>query len=62
MAKGLYRFVVYKDVKNYWRWRFVAPNGEIVATAEGYRTKRALMRSITLLQSRSPEAALRGKV
>jgi len=35
------RFVIYKDNKGEYRWRFRASNGEIVAdSAEGYIYKR----------------------
>jgi len=31
---------IYKDSKNEWRWRKIAPNGKIVgASSEGYKNK-----------------------
>lgn len=29
----------YKDSQGQWRWRRVAPNGEIVGNSEGYNNK-----------------------
>jgi uncharacterized protein YegP (UPF0339 family) len=32
----------YKDARGEWRWRRVAPNGEIVgSSSEGYKNKQA---------------------
>ena len=34
------RIEVYRDGASEWRWRFIAPNGRIMAdSGEGYRTK-----------------------
>jgi uncharacterized protein YegP (UPF0339 family) len=56
-----YRFQVYRDADNQHRWRFVASNGKIVAdSGEGYKTKRALNRSMTILRiyaANAPEVA-----
>ena len=42
-----YRFEIYRDAKGEYRWRFVAPNGRIMAdSGEGYKTKEALCRSL----------------
>jgi len=38
-------FVVYLDRANYWRWRLVAANGEIVAASEAYVSKSNAIRS-----------------
>lgn len=38
--------VIYKDRKGEWRWRFVAPNGRIVAdSGEGYKRKGNAIRA-----------------
>lgn len=59
---SFYRFVVYKDVDNKWRWRFVAPNGQIVAVGEAYRTRVSLLKSLRTLKLFAPDAAVRGRV
>lgn len=35
------RFVIYKDVSGYYRWRLVAVNGEKVAASEAYVSKQS---------------------
>ncbi len=35
------KFVIFKDVVGYFRWRLIARNGEIVANSEGYSSKNA---------------------
>lgn len=45
-----YEIFLYKDVKGEWRWRFVAPNGEIVAiSSEGYTRKANAKRAIEIV-------------
>ncbi len=39
------KFVVYKDVAGYYRWRLVAGNGEKVAASEAYASKANAARS-----------------
>lgn len=39
------KFEVYQDRANYWRWRLVAANGEIVAASEGYSSEYNAKRS-----------------
>ena len=40
------KFEVYKDKAGEYRFRLKAPNGEIIAVGEGYKTKRACMNGI----------------
>lgn len=55
-----YKFEVY-SAKDGFRWRFRCSNGKIVAdSGEGYKTKRALNRSMTILRiyaANAPEVA-----
>lgn len=43
------KFEVYK-AKDGYRWRLKARNGKIVASGEGYKTKRAAMRVDDILR------------
>lgn len=36
-----YKFEIYKDSAEQYRWRFKAPNGEIVGSSQGYTTKQS---------------------
>ena len=39
---------VYKDKRGEWRWRAKARNGKIIADgAEGYKSKRNVLRALT---------------
>jgi len=49
--KEKYKFVVYRDKKGEWRWRFVAPNNKIVAdSGEGYKWKVDCLDAIELVK------------
>lgn len=51
------KFTLYRDTKGEYRWRFVASNGEIIATAsEGYVRKIDCMHGIELIKSLGPDA------
>ena len=39
-----------------FRFRLVAPNGEIVAVSEGFKSKDVLLKQIELLKRYAPEA------
>jgi uncharacterized protein len=46
------RFVIYKDIKSEYRWRFKANNGEIIAvSSEGYTQKQNVINSINLVRT-----------
>lgn len=40
------KFEVYKDKAGEYRFRLKAPNGEIIAVGEGYRSKKSCMNGI----------------
>jgi len=40
------KFEVYTDKAGEYRFRLKAPNGEIIAVSEGYRTKKSCMNGI----------------
>ncbi len=53
------RFEVYEDNAGEWRWRLVAPNGEIIAdSGEGYVTKQGARRGIDSVKRHAPAAAV----
>jgi uncharacterized protein YegP (UPF0339 family) len=51
------KFTLYKDKSGEYRWRFVATNGQIIATAsEGYARKTDCMHGIELMKTLGPAA------
>lgn len=40
------KFEMYEDTSGEWRFRLKAPNGEIIATSEGYSTKQNCLNGI----------------
>ncbi len=44
--KATAKFEVYKDKAGEYRFRLKAPNGEIIAVSEGYKTKKSCMNGI----------------
>lgn len=52
-------FEVYQDSAGQWRWRLVAPNGNIVAdSGEGYSSKQGAKRGIESVREGAPDADL----
>ncbi|HOC77919.1 MAG TPA: YegP family protein [Methanofastidiosum sp.] len=52
------KFEVYEDAKKQFRFRLKAGNGEIIATSEGYTTKKACMNGIESVKKNAPIAAI----
>ena len=52
------KFVMYQDKAGEFRFRLKARNGEIVATSEGYTTKRACENGIESVRKNAPEAPI----
>ncbi len=50
------KFEVYKDKKGEWRFRLKAPNGEVIATGEGYSSKAACLNGIESIKKNAPQA------
>lgn len=46
----MYTFEVFKDKKKEWRFRLVAPNGEIIAQGEGYKNKKDCLSTVESIQ------------
>lgn len=52
------KFELYKDRQGEFRFRLTAPNGQTVATGEGYTTKRAALNGIASIQKNAPIAQI----
>jgi len=53
-----YKFEIFKDEKGETRFRFVAPNGEIMAASEGYKQKQSCWDSISSIQRHAADAEI----
>jgi hypothetical protein len=52
-------FEVYEDAAGQWRWRLVAPNGNIIAdSGEGYSSKQGAKRGIESVKAGAPDATV----
>lgn len=52
------KFEVYTDAKKQFRFRLKAANGEIIATGEGYTTKKSCMNGIESVKKNAPIAEI----
>ncbi len=52
------KFEVYTDTKKQFRFRLKAGNGEIIATSEGYTTKKSCMNGIESVKKNAPVAEI----
>jgi len=51
------KFTIYKDLKNEFRWRFIANNGQIIAdSGEGYTSKENCKAGINFVKTNAPNA------
>jgi len=53
-----YRFEIFRDANKEWRFRFVAPNGRIIATGESYRTRFGCMKAIKSIKKHAADAEI----
>jgi uncharacterized protein YegP (UPF0339 family) len=52
-------FEVYEDSAGAWRWRLVAPNGNIIAdSGEGYSSKQGAKRGIESVKNGARDATI----
>jgi len=51
-----YHFEVYKDKNNEWRFRLVAPNGQIIAVGEGYKNKGDCLSTVESIKKNAATA------
>jgi len=52
------KFVVYLDKAKKFRFRLVAPNGEIIAVGEAYESKASCLNGIKSIQKNAPIAVI----
>jgi len=52
-------FEVYKDKSGKFRFRLVAPNGETIASSEGYNEKSSCMNGIESVKKNAPIATVK---
>ena len=52
------KFEVYLDKAGEYRFRLKASNGEIIATGEGYKTKKSCLNGIESVGKNAPEAPI----
>jgi hypothetical protein len=52
------KFEVYQDGNGDYRFRLKARNGQVIATGEGYSTKKACLNGIASIRKNAPDARL----
>ena len=52
------KFEVYQDKRGEYRFRLKAGNGQVIATGEGYTTKKACMNGNESIRKNAPGAKL----
>ena len=52
------KFELYKDKKGEFRFRLVAPNGQTIATGEGYKSKESAKNGIESVKKNAPGAEI----
>lgn len=52
------KFELYKDRKGEYRWKLVAPNGQVIAVSEGYTTKESAKNGIDSVKKNAPAASV----
>jgi uncharacterized protein YegP (UPF0339 family) len=52
------KFELYKDARGEFRWRLVAPNGQVIAAGEGYKTKDSAKNGIESVKKNAPSALI----
>jgi uncharacterized protein len=55
------KFELYKDKKGEFRFRLVAPNGQTIASSEGYSSKDGAKAGIESVKKNAPIAAIEDK-
>jgi uncharacterized protein YegP (UPF0339 family) len=53
-----YKFEIYKDKSGETRFRFKAPNGEVMFSGQGYKQKKSAMNAVESIKKNAPEAVL----
>jgi len=52
------KFELYKDKKGEYRWKLIAPNGQVIAVSEGYTTKESAKNGIGSVKKNAPAASI----
>ena len=52
------KFEVYQDKRGEFRFRLKAGNGQVIASGEGYRSKKACLNGIESIRKNAPDAKL----
>ena len=52
------KFEIYTDKAGETRFRLKAKNGQIIATGEGYKTKKACLNGVESIRKNAPEAEI----
>jgi uncharacterized protein YegP (UPF0339 family) len=52
------KFEIYQDKSEKWRFRLRASNGQVIASGQGYASKRAAQAGIASVQKNAPSAAV----
>jgi uncharacterized protein YegP (UPF0339 family) len=55
------KFELYKDARGEFRWRLIAPNGQTIASGEGYKTKDSAKNGIESVKKNAPKAKIEDK-
>ncbi len=55
---GQYKFEIYRDNQDKFRFRFVAPNGETMFSGQGYTRKQSVMNAIESIRKNTTEAVI----
>lgn len=50
------KFELYEDRAGKWRFRLKASNGQVIATGQGYESKRSAENGIASVQKNAPDA------
>jgi uncharacterized protein YegP (UPF0339 family) len=50
------KFRIFKDISGQFRFHLKAPNGEIIASSEGYSSKQACEAGVAAVKKHAPDA------
>jgi len=51
------KFEIYQDKQKLYRFRLIAPNGQIIATSQGYKSKESCKKGIASVVKNAPSAS-----
>jgi len=53
-----YAFEIYEDKRGETRFRFKAPNGQVMFSSQGYKQKSSALKAIESIQTNAPAAQI----